>query len=206
MCNHEIKILWHARNVQWSNTEERYSSSSTHIPLYFPKRKEELASKEKLSLPSGMQNVGWQFTSSLSRLCWWLLRWLFWWGFLNAGCLSVHAELCLLASRYYQNFSYRAVEPQKLYKLTNQVNHKEILLVCGVLKSFNGSTLLFFKNDLCSDFAFPAGHETCSVFSSDACWKSFCLLLVIISDVLLGWRLQFGWLAFVTAFKRKPLI
>jgi len=44
------------------------------------------------------------------------------------------------------------------------------------------------------------------MFSGDAGWKSFRLLLVIISDVLLDRKLQFGWFMFVTAFKRKPLI
>lgn len=67
-------------------------------------------------------------------------------------------------------------------------------------------SFFFPLNDWCPDFAFPAGHETRSVFSSDACWKSFRLLLVIISDVLLGRELQFGWFVFVTAFERKALI
>lgn len=60
-------------------------------------------------------------------------------------------------------------------------------------------------NYLCPDFAFPAGRETRSVFSSDACWRSFSLLLVIISDVLLGRKLQFGWLVFVLPLRGNLL-
>lgn len=92
---------------------------------------------------------------------------------------------------------------------TNQVNHKAILLVCGFLKSFKWFYLVFnfyYLNDFCPDFSFLVGHETCAVFSSDDCWKSFCLLFVIVSDVLLVRKLRFGWLVFVTASERKPLI
>lgn len=83
-------------------------------------------------------------------------------------------------------------------------------MVCGFLRSFNCPLLfsLFYFIFLMTSVqtAFPAGHEAHSVFSNDAYSKNFHLLLVIISDTLRGRKLQFAWLMFVTAFKRRPLI